>query len=421
MRITLGYKFIFGFLAVVASVAFVPGLVEGTAVPEWLKLPITVLTAMLIGLILGSIFTRSFTKRFANLTKITKQISLGDLNFAGDYATKRGLFTDEVTDLEESLLVVVKNLRTLVTHLKDTIGKLADAQKSLDSIISKGHESSGEVVAGTGRIFDGALQQARCMEESSNAVSEVKNLANDVAEKVTDAANASQKVNSMVQRGANTSTGAIEKMENVFTGIEKTELAAERLREKLGDIPKILDVITHVSRQTDLLALNATIEASKAGEHGRGFALVAEEVRRLADNTNRSVDNVSRIVQDIFSEVEKVVSTANEGASNVKEGRDDLRKIRDIFSEITEYTASVVEKANNILSLTQRQKEMSEKTVLTIEEVANITRQNLSSTELMDKAVERHGTAIGDTLTASKNLSELAEELKTVASGFKAD
>ena len=98
-----------------------------------------------------------------------------------------------------------------------------------------------------------------------------------------------------------------------------------------------------------------------------------------------------------------------------------MRKIRDIFSEITEYTASVVEKANNILSLTQRQKEMSEKTVLTIEEVANITRQNLSSTELMDKAVERHGTAIGDTLTASKNLSELAEELKTVASGFKAD
>jgi len=259
------------------------------------------------------------------------------------------------------------------------------------------------------------------MEESSNAVNEVKNLANDVAEKVTDAANSSQKVNSMVQRGANTSTGAIEKMENIFTGIEKTELAAERLREKLGDIPKILDVITHVSRQTDLLALNATIEASKAGEHGRGFALVAEEVRRLADNTNRSVDNVSRIVKDIFSEVEKVVSTANEGASNVKEGRDDLRKIRDIFSEITEYTASVVEKANNILSLTQRQKEMSEKTVLTIEEVANITRQNLSSTELMDKAVERHGTAIGDTLTASKNLSELAEELKTVASGFKAD
>src|SRR3972149_2466745 len=114
MRITLGYKFIFGFLAVVAAVAFVPGLVEGTAVPEWLKIPITVLVAMLIGLILGSVFTRSFTKRFSNLTRITKQISLGDLSFAEDYAPKRGLFPDEVTDLEESLSLVVKNLRTLV-------------------------------------------------------------------------------------------------------------------------------------------------------------------------------------------------------------------------------------------------------------------------------------------------------------------
>src|SRR3990170_2377254 len=123
MRITLGYKFIFGFLAVVAAVAFVPGLVEGTDVPEWLKMPITVLVAMLIGLILGSIFTRNFTKRFSGLARITKQISIG-------------------------------------------------------------HESSGEVVAGTGRIFDGALRQARHMEETSKAVSGVKNLANEVAEKV---------------------------------------------------------------------------------------------------------------------------------------------------------------------------------------------------------------------------------------------
>lgn len=417
IKIPIGYKFILGFIAVVAAAAFVPGLIEELDVVEWLKQPLSFLTAIVIGLILGSFFTKSFTRHFNLLTSAAQRISRGDLTQT-DFNASGKLFKDEASDLEASITLMSQNLRALVEHLQTTVENISGAEQSLSAIVSRGHETSKDVISGTSTIFDGALEQANHIGDASSTVKTMAELADDVANKVTEGANASQKVNSMVQRGATTATSAMEKMETIFKGIENTESAANRLKDKLNDIPKILDVITHISRQTDLLALNATIEASKAGEHGRGFAMVAEEVRRFADNTNNSVQDVSLIVKELRLEVERVVSSASDATSNLKGGRDDLRKIREILVDITNYTAEVAEKATLILGLTHKQKEKAEKTVEIIEEVARIARENVSATEKVEGAVERHGAAINETIAASKKLSELSKELKTVVARF---
>jgi methyl-accepting chemotaxis protein len=315
IRVPIGYKFILGFITVVASAAFVPKLVDRIDVVDWVREPLSILTAILIGLVLGTIFTRSFTKHFGRLTGTAQKISRGELAHSGLTGASSRIIIDEATDLEEALKLMVTNLKELVGHIKDAASDLSESQETLNDLLSKGSESSRDVINGTSRIFDGALEQASHVDNTSKTVKDMAGLADEVATKVTDTANSSQKVNSMVQRGANTATSAIEKMETIFKGIEKTEAAAKRLEEKLEDIPKILDVITHISRQTDLLALNATIEASKAGEHGKGFALVAEEVRRFADNTSKSVEDVDLIVKDLRGEVKGVVSSASEGTS----------------------------------------------------------------------------------------------------------
>lgn len=418
IKVPIGYKFILGFIAVVAAAAFVPDFIAQTEIPEWLYKPLSFLTAILIGLILGSFFTKKFTTRFNILTGAAQRISRGDLATIEGLNSEAQKFKDETSDLEEAISEMSKSLRTLVEHVQTAVGNLAEAQETFGAIVSKNQSTSKDVITGTSNIFDGAIAQATHINDASGAVKSMAELADDVAEKVTETANASQKVNSMVQRGATTATSAIEKMETMFKGIENTENAAVRLKDKLNDIPKILDVITHISRQTDLLALNATIEASKAGEHGRGFAMVAEEVRRFADNTNMSVQDVSLIVKDLRLEVERVVDTASEGASYLKGGRDDLRKIRDILAEITNYTADVVEKASAIYTLTSKQKERAVHTSGTMEEVGKIARDNVKSTEKMEEAVERHGAAINETIAASKKLSELSKELKAVTAKF---
>ncbi|MEK6531480.1 MAG: methyl-accepting chemotaxis protein, partial [Deltaproteobacteria bacterium] len=298
IRVPIGYKFIIGFIVIVAVAAFVPNLIDYTGVTEWLRMPLSFLVAIVIGLILGTVFTRGFTRRFGVIADVTSSISSGDLSYTGDLGQKAQVFKDETADLEESISIMSRNLRSLVVHIKGTVERLSEAQASFSAIVEKGQKTSGEVITGTSKIFDGALTQANHVGEAAGTVGELERIADEVAKKTTESANASQKAHSMVQRGATTATSVMEKMEHIFKGIENTEAAAIRLKEKINDIPKILDVITHISRQTDLLALNATIEASKAGEHGRGFAMVAEEVRRFADNTNMSVEDVSRIVKE---------------------------------------------------------------------------------------------------------------------------
>ncbi len=421
IKVPIGYKFILGFIAVVAVAAFVPGLVDKTDVAEWLKEPMSFLTAIVAGLILGSIFTRNFTKNFNHLTSTAKKISSGDLTGSAQIDRASMLFEDETGELEDAVSAMRNNLRDLVIHIRETGTNLAEAQEMFSTVVARGHETSKDVISGTSVIFDGALEQANHIGDVSNTVKSMAELSDDVATRVTESATGSQKVNSMVQRGATATTSAMEKMETIFKGIENTENAASRLKEKLNDIPRILDVITHISRQTDLLALNATIEASKAGEHGKGFAMVADEVRRFADNTNHSVEDVAQIVKELKMEVERVVASASEGTSNLKGGRDDLRKIREILVDITHYTSDVAEKSTLVLGLTHKQKEKAEKTVEITERVAKIARENLTTTENVEAAVERHGAVIKETIAASEKLSELAKELKKVVASFRLD
>jgi len=419
IRVPIGYKFILGFIAVVAAAAFIPDIFDHIDIPAWTRKPTSMLAAMVVGLYLGSFFTKSFTKQFRYIANLAQKISSGDLTRTNpDSRPRRGLFLDETSELEESLSTMAENLRGLVERLKETVENITAAQNSLSLVVAKGEETSKDVSDGASAIFDGALQQSNHIGNASQAVKNMAEIADEVGSKVTENANASQKVNSMVQRGATTATSAMEKMETIFKGIENTETVAGRLREKLSDIPKILDVITHISRQTDLLALNATIEASKAGEHGRGFAMVAEEVRRFADNTNASVQDVSLIVKELRLEVERVVQSASEGTSNLRGGRDDLRKIREILVDITNYTADVAERGTMILTLTQKQKEKAEKTVEAIEEVSSIAHDNLTNTERVETAIAAHGDAINQTIEAAHKLNELAGELKTVADRF---
>jgi len=418
IKVPIGYKFILGFIAVVASAAFVPDLVKLTNVAEWLQEPLSFLTAIVVGLILGSIFTRNLTRNFNNLATTAKKISNGDLTGSAGLENTTTLFEDETSELGEAIAAMSANLRGLVEHITVTGTNLAEAQEMFSTVVARGHETSKDVISGTSIIFDGALEQANHIGDVSSTVKNMAEIADDVATKVTESANGSQKVNAMVQRGANATTSAMEKMETIFKGIENTESAANRLKDKLNDIPRILDVITHISRQTDLLALNATIEASKAGEHGRGFAMVADEVRRFADNTNHSVEDVALIVKELKIEVERVVASASEGTSNLKGGRDDLRKIREILVDITNFTSDVVEKSSLVLGLTHKQKEKAEKSVEIIEQVAKIARGNLTTTEDVEAAVERHGAVISETMAASEKLSELSKELKEVVARF---
>ena len=287
-KIPIGYKFVVGFLLVVVTAAFAPRVVQVMDIVEWMKEPISFLMAILIGLILGSVFTRSFTRDFRQLTTIANDISNGNLTRPDGVDVNGKILQDESTELALALNIMLKNLKGLVNHIKDAAANLSNAAETLNVIVAKSHKTTEDISGGTAKIFEGALEQAGHIDNASKVAMEMARTSDEVSEKMTDMSTVASKAKSAVQRGVAISVSALKKMEAILQGVDSTKEMVISLEERINNIPKILDVITHISRQTDLLALNATIEASKAGEHGRGFAIVAEEVRRFSDSTNRS-------------------------------------------------------------------------------------------------------------------------------------
>ena len=418
-KIPIGYKFVVGFLLVVVTAAFAPRVVQVMDIVEWMKEPISFLMAILIGLILGSVFTRSFTRDFRQLTTIANDISNGNLTRPDGVDVNGKILQDESTELALALNIMLKNLKGLVNHIKDAAANLSNAAETLNVIVAKGHKTTEDISGGTAKIFEGALEQAGHIDNASKVAMEMAKTSDEVSEKMTDMSNVASQAKSAVQRGVAISVSALKKMEAILQGVDSTKEMVISLEERINNIPKILDVITHISRQTDLLALNATIEASKAGEHGRGFAIVAEEVRRFADSTNRSVEDVALIIRDIKAEVERLVNSAAESTAFTQGGREDINKVREALDEITAFTSEVADKTGSIFALAQKQKEGAESAAKLMEQVAGIARENLSTSEDVDKIVDDHRGSMEEVVISAKKLSGLSEDLDKVVARFR--
>ena len=418
-KIPIGYKFVVGFLLVVVTAAFAPRVVQVIDIVEWMKEPISFLMAILIGLILGSVFTRSFTRDFRQLTTIANDISNGNLTRPDGVDVTGKILQDESTELALALNIMLKNLKGLVNHIKDAAANLSNAAETLNVIVAKGHKTTEDISGGTAKIFEGALEQAGHIDNASKVAMEMARTSDEVSEKMTDMSTVASKAKSAVQRGVAISVSALKKMEAILQGVDSTKEMVISLEERINNIPKILDVITHISRQTDLLALNATIEASKAGEHGRGFAIVAEEVRRFSDSTNRSVEDVALIIRDIKAEVERLVNSAAESTAFTQGGREDINKVREALDEITAFTSEVADKTGSIFALAQKQKEGAESAAKLMEQVAGIARENLSTSEDVDKIVDAHRGSMEEVVISAKKLSGLSEDLDKVVARFR--
>lgn len=419
VKVQIGYKFIIGFILVVSTAAFAPRFVEALDIAEWMKEPLAFLMAILIGLILGSILTRTITKDFRRLTTIANDISNGDLIRPDNIGMNGKILEDESTELAAALNVMLKNLKGLVNHIKGAAANLSEAAKTLNTLVTKGHKTTEDISTGTAKIFEGALEQAGYVENASKTMEEMAKMSDDVSLRATDMAAVASQTRYRVQKGVATSQSALKKMESILHGVDSTKDIIIGFEEKLNNIPKILDVITHISRQTDLLAINATIEASKAGEHGRGFAIVAEEVRRFADNTKHSVEDAALIIKDIKAEVERLINAAAESSVFTKEGREDINKVKESLDEFTAFTSDVADKASNVLTLAQKQKQGGETAVRLIEQIAHIARESVSATEEVDTVVDAHKASIEEVLASARKLSGFSDDLKRVVARFK--
>jgi methyl-accepting chemotaxis protein len=231
------------------------------------------LLSVIFGLFLSIILTSSITRVLSETVAVANGIARGDLSI--DIDVKSG---DETGKMQAAM-------KNMVEKLRDFTGRAS-------SVVSTVASSSEELSSTTEQITSGINEQIQQLEQTAVATTEVAQTIVEVAKNASEAASAAKDSAMTAKDGKKVVEQTVEIMLSIAGNIEQSSVTMSRLGESSKKIGNIIDVISNVAEQTNLLALNAAIEAARAGEHGRGFAVVADEVRKLAEKTGQATEEI---------------------------------------------------------------------------------------------------------------------------------
>lgn len=298
----------------------------------------------------------------------------------------------------------------------DELGKLASdfntfAQKIHDTIAhvanSAGEVASAatEIAAVSDEMANGLSQQSTQVHQISSAIEEMNASIVEVARKSDDAAKQAVNSGNMAQEGGTIVNKTVEQMQSIKNTVSDTAHSVQELGKRGEQIGQIIAVINDIADQTNLLALNAAIEAARAGEHGRGFAVVADEVRKLADRTTKATDEIAHSITAIQTETNQAVDRMSIGTEQVSQGVERASHAGESLRNIVTSAQSVAQMIQSIAAAADEQSTASTQVANNIENISNFTRQ---SSEGASQAAD-----------ASNQLSAKAEQLQALVRQFK--
>ena len=344
------------------------------------------LIAMMLGVAVSFFITRSITTPLNIAVEAANKISRGDLtNKIGDVgADEMGMLLHSLQEMNMNLLKIISGVKEAANEVSGSSARLSDTARQVGN--------RAEVQVGQ------VMQVGAAMEEMAVSISEVAIGAGSVAD-------AAAKTQNIAQKGSLNIAKGVESTQRIVTSVEVSSITVGELSQEIKKISEVARVIKDIADQTNLLALNAAIEAARAGEQGRGFAVVADEVRKLAERTSVSTTDITNMVNSISTKTLAAVDSMNQVQLDVKEGESFNKLTRDILTQIVASAADVHMLSNDIASAMSEQKEATSETAISMEKISVITEENSFS--------------IGEVGVAAGTLAGTAKELQRLVNQFK--
>ena len=417
MYIPIGYKFILGIVVVVAAVAFSPAMVMALGYSQEMTTVFAYSVALTTGLIIGWLLVKGVSKNIRVITDTVEAISEGDLSMDLEVKAKR--FPDETTGIASSINLMTENLRELVSQLRSASGHVSDSARTLSSTTLEVNATTEEIAKALEQISHGAEAQAEMAGKGSTLIHELAVSVELVANRARESAQSARDTTATAQQGNELVKQTMDLMKEFLDTVEYTGQQFAELNGKLQQVGKIADIIVEIARQTNMLALNASIEAVRAGEYGKGFTVVAEEVRKLADGTSRSASEIIDLVTLIKEDSVKVRDTFATSSRQINEGKKKINSTAGVFQSIVQTVIEAERKANSIADLSSMQTEGAQKMVKTIDDIAKVAEDNAAATEQVSAATEEQSAAMQEMAAASRELAALAAELLQAVERFR--
>ena len=295
--------------------------------------------------------------------------------------------------------------------MKDNINKVGESLgnllKEVNQAVSATASSSSEISSSTEQMAAGAQEQSSQTTEVASAIEEMTKTIMETSANANNAAIAAKSTSEQAMSGATKIDESKKGMERIVSSAGNTGRIIGSLANKTDQIGEIAQVIDDIADQTNLLALNAAIEAARAGEQGRGFAVVADEVRKLAERTTKATKEIAETIKAIQNEAKEADNSMIEAKESVMLGMKLTEEVDDVLQSILESTKKVSQEIEQVAAASEEQSSASEQISKNIEAISSVTNESAAGTQQIARAAE--------------DLNRLTDNLQNLILRFKVD
>ena len=344
------------------------------------------LLALVLGALAAVIITRQITRPLRETLGVVERIAAGDLT--ADLNTQR---RDELGLLQQGVHRMGVSLRELIGGIRDSVTQIASAAEELSAV--------------TEQTSAGVNIQKVETDQVATAMHEMAATVQEVARNAENASQAANEADGEAREGDRIVAEVVAQIERLAVEVGRSTSALQVLQQESDKISGVMDVIRAVADQTNLLALNAAIEAARAGEAGRGFAVVADEVRSLAQRTQKSTEEIAELVTGLQSGTQKVAEVMNNSRALTDSSVALTRKAGEALEGITERVSSIQSMNLQIAAAAEEQSAVAEEISRSVINVRDVSEQSAAASD--------------ETAASSVELARLGTQLQTLVSHFR--